>query len=84
MSMLKSRVAVPAAALLLGALPAVAQQVDLPRPSPKATVTQTVGVTEMSIHYSRPGVKGRTIWGDLVPYGEVWRSGANENTTITF
>lgn len=59
-------------------------QLQLPRPSPAATVTQTVGITEISIHYSRPGVKGRKIWGELVPYGEVWRTGANENTTIRF
>lgn len=55
-----------------------------PRPSPAASVAQTVGVTEIAIHYSRPMVKGRTVWGDLVPYGEVWRAGANENTTISF
>jgi hypothetical protein len=81
-----ARAAVPAAALLVFQLAAAvsAQQLDLPRPSPKATVTQTVGVTEISIHYNQPGVKGRTIWGELVPYGEVWRTGANENTTITF
>jgi len=60
------------------------QQLDLPRPSPNAWVSQMVGVTKISITYSRPGVKGREIWGKLVPYGEVWRSGANENTTITF
>ncbi len=81
-----TRAAVPAAALLVFHFAAAvsAQQLDLPRPSPKASVTQTVGVTEVSIHYSRPGVKGRPIWGELVPYGEVWRTGANENTTITF
>lgn len=75
-----------AAVGLLLATGAVAQQpqLQLPRPSPNATVTQTVGVTEISIHYSRPGVKGRTIWGELVPFGEVWRTGANENTTIRF
>ena len=53
-------------------------------PSPKASVTQTIGVTDITITYSRPGVKGREIWGKLVPYGEVWRTGANENTTIRF
>lgn len=82
-----ARAAVPAAALLVLQLAASAsaqQQLDLPRPSPKASVTQTVGVTEVSIHYSRPGVKGRSVWGGLVPYGEVWRTGANENTTISF
>ena len=62
----------------------VAQQIKTPRPSPDATVTQIVGVTEVSIDYSCPGVKGRKIWGELVPYGEVWRTGANEVTSITF
>lgn len=63
---------------------AIAQEVETPRPSPNATVSQTVGVTHISIDYSSPGVKGRTIWGGLVPYGEVWRTGANEVTSITF
>lgn len=88
MKSLRLRATVPAAGLLalhLAAAGAFAQQqLQLPRPSPNATVTQTVGITEISIHYSRPGVKGRTIWGELVPYGEVWRTGANENTTIRF
>ncbi|HNC48371.1 MAG TPA: DUF2911 domain-containing protein, partial [bacterium] len=61
-----------------------AQQISTPRPSPRATVSQTVGVTEMTVSYHRPGVKGRTIWGELVPYGQVWRAGANESTTISF
>ncbi|MFY9820367.1 MAG: DUF2911 domain-containing protein [Thermoanaerobaculia bacterium] len=73
-----------AAVLVLAAGAAFAQQVDLPRPSPNAWVSQMVGVTKITITYSRPGVKGRKIWGDLVPYGKVWRAGANENTTITF
>lgn len=63
---------------------APAQQLDLPRVSPKATVSQTVGLTDISIAYCRPGVKGRVIWGGLVPYNEVWRTGANEATTISF
>ncbi len=63
---------------------ATAQQVDFPRLSPNAKIQQLVGVTEIEMTYSRPGVKGRAIWGDLVPYGEVWRTGANENTTIRF
>lgn len=54
------------------------------RVSPKAGVSQTVGLTDISISYSRPGVKGRTIWGELVPYGKVWRAGADEATKITF
>ncbi len=63
---------------------AQAQTLKVPRPSPAATVSQTVGVTEITVSYSRPGVGGRQIWGALVPYGEVWRAGANENTTVTF
>lgn len=57
---------------------------DLPQPSPKATFSQTVGVTEIRMEYSRPGVKDREIWGALVPYGEVWRTGANASTKIEF
>jgi len=57
---------------------------DLPRPSQHAVVTQRVGITDVTINYSRPLVKKREIWGKLVPYGEVWRAGANENTTIKF
>ncbi|HVT59982.1 MAG TPA: DUF2911 domain-containing protein [Thermoanaerobaculia bacterium] len=60
------------------------QRLELPRTSPNASVTQIFGVTSVTVHYSRPGVKGRVIWGKLVPYGEVWRTGANENTTISF
>ena len=54
------------------------------RISPKAAVIQTVGFTDVRIDYSRPGVKGRQIWGGLVPYDKVWRAGANEATTISF
>jgi len=71
-----------AAALALA--PAAFAQLDLPRVSPKATVSQTVGLTDVTITYCRPGVKGRVIWGGLVPYDQVWRTGANEATTITF
>lgn len=60
------------------------QQIRTPRPSPKASLTQTVGITDVSINYSRPGVKGRQIWGALVPFDKVWRTGANEATTISF
>ena len=56
----------------------------LPQPSQAARVSQTVGLTEIAITYHRPRVQGREIWGKLVPYGEVWRAGANENTTIEF
>ena len=91
-----------AAALAVALAPAAEAQLRTPRPSQKASVMQTVGVTDITITYSRPGVKGRTIWGDppagatgaatlddartrpkdqvIVPYGHVWRAGANEAT----
>jgi len=57
---------------------------DLPRDSQHSAVTQRIGITDITISYSRPLVKGRTIWGKLVPYDQVWRTGANENTIIKF
>jgi len=54
------------------------------RLSPKAEVMQQVGFTDVTISYGRPGVKGRVIWGKLVPYDAVWRAGANEATKFTF
>jgi tetratricopeptide (TPR) repeat protein len=57
---------------------------DLPRPSQHAVLTQRIGITDITINYSRPLVNGRKVWGGLVPYGQPWRAGANENTTITF
>lgn len=59
-------------------------QVKTPAPSPKSTLTQMVGLTEVEINYSRPSAKGRTVFGDLVPFGKLWRTGANENSTISF
>jgi hypothetical protein len=59
-------------------------QVQTPQPSPSATIVQTVGLTEVSIEYSRPSLRGRAIFGALVPYDEIWRTGANENTVISF
>jgi Protein of unknown function (DUF2911) len=75
-----------AAAFLLAAAAASAQSilVDLPRDSQHSVLTQRIGITDITISYHRPLVKGRTIWGKVVPYGQVWRAGANENTTITF
>jgi DUF2911 family protein len=64
--------------------PAFAQQIELPRPSPNAKITQTVGLTDITVEYSSPGVKGRKIWGALVPYDTLWRAGANAVTKITF
>src|SRR5215831_21360769 len=75
---------------------AIAQPITTPRtPSPAASVTQTIGISTVTVSYSRPSVKGREIWGKLVPYGwnvqafgagnsAPWRAGANENTTIKF
>lgn len=57
---------------------------DIPRDSQHSVVVQRIGITDITINYHRPLVKGRTIWGKVVPYDEVWRAGANENTTITF
>ena len=59
-------------------------QVRTPQPSPKATVKQTVGLTEVEVNYSRPSMRGRTIFGDLVPFGKLWRTGANANSTVSF
>ncbi len=61
-----------------------AQDFDYPRPSPSSSVMQVVGLTEVTIEYSSPGVKGRKIWDGLVPYDKVWRTGANAATKITF
>lgn len=58
-------------------------QVTTPRPSPLGKVTQAVGFAELSFEYSRPGVKDRKIFGDLVPYGSLWRTGANAATVFT-
>ncbi len=57
---------------------------DLPRPSQHALLTQRIGITDITINYHRPLINGRKVWGNLVPYGQVWRAGANENTTISF
>ena len=61
-------------------------QLELPRPSPFAKVVQTVGLTDITVDYSSPAVRGRQgkIWGTLVPYGQIWRAGANSATKITF
>ena len=59
-------------------------QIETPQPSPFQKIEQTVGLTKVTLEYSRPSMRGRTIFGGLVPYGELWRTGANENTKITF
>jgi hypothetical protein len=73
---------------VISALPLAAQQtapaLKLPRVSQHMVATQTVGLTDITVDYSRPAVKGRAIWGGLVPYDKVWRTGANEATQISF
>ena len=59
-------------------------QIKTPAPSPSQKIEQKVGLTDVTLEYSRPGMKGRTIFGDLVPFDKVWRTGANQNTKITF
>ena len=61
-----------------------AQQYNIPAVSPRQVVEQQFSIAKISIDYGRPAVKGRVIFGDLVPFGEVWRAGANEATKITF
>lgn len=80
--MTPSRLCAAAIAVAALAAPAHADLV-LPRVSQSATASQTIGVTQLTVTYSRPGVKGRAIWGALVPYGKPWRTGANEATTFT-
>jgi Protein of unknown function (DUF2911)/Bacterial transcriptional activator domain len=80
------RAALALIALCATVSPAAAQgpPLSLPQPSPAATITQQVGLTDITISYHRPAVNKREVWGKLVPYDQVWRAGANENTTITF
>src|SRR5689334_14752942 len=59
-------------------------RLSMPESSQQAEVSQRIGLTDITVHYHSPLVKGRVIWGELVPFGEVWRAGANENTVITF
>jgi Protein of unknown function (DUF2911)/Tetratricopeptide repeat len=69
---------------MTGIVMAQSTVLDLPRQSQHATVMQRVGLTDITINYHRPLVAGRKIWDNVVPYGQVWRAGANENTTISF
>ena len=70
--------------MIVGAFSTSNAQIKTPQPSPSAKMEQVVGLTNVTLEYSRPAMRGRTIFGDLVPYGEVWRTGANANTKITF
>jgi hypothetical protein len=78
------RVAFASCLLLASVRPGAGQALlTLPPASQSASVTQQIGLTDLSITYHRPGVAGRTIWGGIVPYDQVWRAGANENTVLT-
>ncbi len=70
--------------MVVGIFSMATAQIKTPAASPSAKITQTIGLTDVTVEYSRPSVKGRTIFGGLVPYGEMWRTGANKNTMITF
>ncbi len=59
-------------------------QVQTPQASPKATINQVVGLTDVEVVYSRPSARGRAVFGNLVPFGKLWRTGANENTIVSF
>jgi hypothetical protein len=83
-NVLMSLTAPVAVVATLLAAPAAQAQITTPQPSPKSTVTQRVGLTDVTITYSRPGVKNRAIFGTVVPYGKRWRTGANATTTIKF
>jgi len=69
---------------ILSLFVAGAQTLTTPQPSPTQTIKQNFGVSSIELSYSRPGMKGRKIYGDLVPYGKVWRTGANNATILTF
>ena len=84
--MTKTRIVAAVLGLLFVASLCQAQSalLNIPRQSQHAVITQRIGITDITINYHRPLVNGRKVWGDLVPYGQVWRAGANENTTIAF
>lgn len=69
---------------VIGMTFSVNAQIETPQPSPFSKMEQKVGLTDVTLEYSRPNMRGRTVFGDLIPYGEVWRLGANQNTKIMF
>lgn len=75
---------VTVAIIVTGCLTISAQTLKTPAPSPLQTVKQAFALSEIGLEYYRPGVKGRVIYGDLVPYGKLWRTGANASSKITF
>ena len=71
-------------AFLFAGFSSFAQQLQMPQASPSAKISQKVGLTDVTVDFSRPSTKGRKIFGELVPYGEIWRTGANGATILTF
>jgi hypothetical protein len=82
--MIKKTISMLFAAVFIVSLVSAQTQLRVPRISQFAKISQTIGLSEVSVSYHRPGVKGREIWGNVVKYDEVWRAGANEPTLITF
>jgi hypothetical protein len=80
---MKNTTLITAIILMMGVAPAIAQ-IKTPAPSPVGKITQEVGLTTINVEYSRPSAKGRKIFGELVPFGEMWRTGANASTKVTF
>jgi hypothetical protein len=82
--LLKTIKSITLALIILLGSNAIAQQLKVPAASPTQTVKQAFGISEITIEYSRPGVKGRVVFGEVVPFGKIWRTGANSTTKITF
>jgi DUF2911 family protein len=83
---MRKTAAAPVVVIALSCLTSLASAqavVEVPAPSPKARIEQRVGITDLSLDYSCPGVKGRKIWGEVVPYDKTWRAGANQPTKLT-
>jgi len=83
---MRKTTAAPVVVIALSCLTSLASAqavLEVPQPSPKARIEQRVGITDLSLDYSCPGVKGRKIWGDVVPYDKTWRAGANQPTKLT-
>lgn len=81
---MQTKFSISLVALFLLATVGFAQQIPMPQASPSARISQKVGLTDVTVDYSRPSTKGRKIFGELVPFGEVWRTGANGATILTF
>lgn len=83
---MRKTTAAPVVVIALSCLTSIASAqavLEVPQPSPKARIEQRVGITDLSLDYSCPGVKGRKIWGEVVPYDKTWRAGANQPTKLT-